>query len=469
MRLNEILGLYGGGRYMSLSLKERRAVVKEVSKRYKKVKKKEKGKILDEFVNLTGYNRCYASYLLRTYEKKIVVYDKEGKRRIFITDNEYKGRKDRRNKEWRLRKRKRKRVYGKDVVNVLIYLWELSDYVCGKRLVPYIREVLPHLKKQTKGSLYIDKETEEKLLRISPLAMDRLLRKEKEKYTSIKRKGLSHTKPGTLLKHSIPIRTFSDWNEKMPGFVEVDLVGHEGGILKGDFLYSLDVTDIHTGWTETRAIKNKAQVWVFNALKEIRKRLPFELLGIDSDNGSEFINAHLLNYCEKEHITFTRSRPYRKNDNCFIEQKNYSVVRRAVGYLRYDTDKELRVMNELYNVLRLYTNFFLPSMKLIEKIRVGSKVTKRYGKPKTPYRRIMESDKVSEEVKEHLKEQYDKLNPIELKRKIDKLQNRLHRIYKRKEKERKQKEKLKHLSSNIPNNSAMKQNDFVYNLSEATK
>ena len=454
---------------MSLSLKEKRAVVREVSKRYKKASKKEKGKILDEFVKLTGYNRCYASYLLRMYEKKVVKYGKDGVRNVFIADNGYKERKVKvkKKKEFVIRKRNRKRIYGEDVLNALIYLWELSDFICGKRLVYYIREVLPHLKKM--GSLHISKETEEKLLKISAASIDRLLKKEKEKYRLIKRRGLSHTKPGTLLKHSIPIRTFSDWNEKIPGFVEVDLVGHDGGILKGDFLYSLDVTDVHTGWTETKAIRNKAQVWVFNALKEIRKRFPFEIKGIDSDNGSEFINAHLLNYCEREHITFTRSRPYRKNDNCFIEQKNYSVVRRAVGYLRYDTEKELKVMNELYNVLRLYTNFFLPSMKLMEKTRIGSKVIKKYDKPKTPYRRVMESDKVPDKVKEKLTEEYGKLNPVELKIKINKLQKKLYNLYERKQKERKQKEIPKHPLSNIPNNSPMNHNDFVYNLGEATK
>jgi hypothetical protein len=185
------------------------------------------------------------------------------------------------------------------------------------------------------------------------------------------------------------------------------------------------VTDVHTGWTETIAIRNKAQIWTFNALKEIRERLPFPIKGIDSDNGSEFINAHLLNYCEKEHITFTRARPYRKNDNCFVEQKNYSVVRRAVGYLKYDTDEEMRIMNKLYKVLRFYTNFFLPSMKLIEKIRMGSKVIKKYDKPETPYRRIINSDTVSEEVKDKIRKTYEELNPFLIKKQIDKLTQEL--------------------------------------------
>ena len=260
------------------------------------------------------------------------------------------------------------------------------------------------------------------------------------------------TKPGTLLRHQIPIRTFADWDEKKPGFVEVDLVGHDGGILKGDFLYTLDVTDINTGWTETRAVKNKAQIWVFGAMKYIRGRLPFELLGIDSDNGSEFINAELMRYCEEEGITFTRSRPYKKNDNCFVEQKNYSVVRRAVGYLRYDTEEELKIMNRLYEVLRLYTNFFQPSMKLLEKTRTGSKVTKRYDKPRTPYGRMKDSDAISEDVKERLEMEYERLNPAELKRRIDELQRKLWNQYNKK--------KRKH--------PVLNSKDFIYNFNEAT-
>jgi len=399
MKRKEILEVFRGGNFMSLSLKERRAVIKEVSKRYKKTKKKEKGKILDEFVKLTEYTRCYASYVLRMYEKKVVVYAK-GRRTVFIADNGYSKRirKKWERNEARIKRRNRRRIYDERVSDALVYIWYLSDCICGKRLAPFIRETVPILKKF--NEINIDQETEEKLLKISPATIDRLLRKKKMKYRV--KKGKSWTKPGTLLKHQIAIRTFADWDEKIPGFVEVDLVGHDGGILKGDFLYSLDVTDVHTGWTETKAIRNKAQVWVFNALKEIRKRLPFELLGIDSDNGSEFINVHLLNYCEREHITFTRSRTGRKNDNCFVEQKNYSIVRRAVGYLRYDTEKELKTMNEMYNVLRVYTNFFLPSMKLIEKTRIGSRVTKKYDKPKTPYLRIIESNKVSGKMKNML-------------------------------------------------------------------
>jgi hypothetical protein len=441
---------------MSLSLKERKAVVKEEAARYHKVTKKEKGKILDEFVKLTGYSRCYSSYVLRMYGKKVIVDLENGKRTVFIGDDLYNGR------GLKIGKRKRKRTYDDKTLNALVYLWRESDYLCGKRLKVYLDETIQVLKRF--NEFKFDEETEKKLMMISPATIDRLLKNEKMKF---RLKGRSLTKPGTLLKHQIPIRTFADWNEKEPGFVEADLVGHDGGDLRGEFLCSLDVTDVHTGWTETKAIKNKAQIWTVEALKEISKRFPFPIKGIDSDNGSEFINAHLLNYCEKEHITFTRARPYRKNDNCFVEQKNYSVVRRTVGYLRYDTDEELKIMNELYSILRLYTNFFQPSMKLLEKTRIGSKVTKKYDKPKTPYQRIIESNAVSEEVKEKLRRTYEELNPFALKRLIDKLTQELWKVYEKKTKgkEKKTQQEDEKLSNDFP----LTQNNFVYNLNEATR
>jgi hypothetical protein len=268
----------------------------------------------------------------------------------------------------------------------------------------------------------LDGVTKQKLLGISAATIDRLLAVERKRRQL---RARSKTKPGTLLKHQIPVRTFCEWDEQRPGFVEIDLVGHEGGDNSGDYIQTLDMTDVFTGWTETQAVRNKAQVWVFEALKQMRGRLPFDLLGIDSDNGGEFINDQLYRYCQREHITFTRARAYRKNDNCYVEQKNYSVVRRAVGYQRYDTSEELDVINQLYGHLRLYTNYFQPVMKLMEKTRVGSKVKKRYDKPRTAYQRVLESSYAGEERKEALRGEYAKLNPAELKRHITRLQHKL--------------------------------------------
>jgi hypothetical protein len=263
-----------------------------------------------------------------------------------------------------------------------------------------------------------------------------------------------------LLKHQIPVRTFSEWDEQRPGFVEIDLVGHEGGDPNGDYAQTLDMTDICTGWTETQAVRNKARVWVFEALKEIRKRLPFRLLGIDSDNGGEFINGHLVDYCENEKITFTRARPYRKNDNCYVEQKNYSVVRRAVGYHRYDTPRQLRLLNQLYSRLRLYTNYFQPVMKLEEKIRVGSKVKKKYDRPRTPYQRVLEAPPVEKEDKKKLKQEYAKLNPAELRRQITTLQIKLRKLA--------AKENLRKRNQKQNNKDEKNQKDFEYIFREAT-
>lgn len=395
---------------MRLTMKERRSVTRAIASRYQKASKKQKGVILDEFTELTGYTRCYASYLLGRHGKRVRI-----KGNIVVVGD----------LKVKTRRRNRHKVYDSNVLDALKKIWLIMDCICGKRLAPVLKEVIGVL--QRHEEIELESNVREKLLSISPATIDRLLKEEKKKWALRSRSG---TKPGTLLKHQIPIRTFSQWDEQRPGFMEMDLVGHDGGDSSGDYMQTLDMTDVCTGWTETQAVKNKARVWVFEALKQIRDRLPFPLLGIDSDNGSEFINSHLYHYCQKEEITFTRARAYRKNDNCYVEQKNYSVVRRAVGYLRYDTEQQLVVLNELYGYLRLYTNYFQPVMKLLEKRRVGSKIRKRYDLPKTPYQRLLESSHVhvGEGNKEALRREYAKLNPAELKRHITRLQIKLRKL-----------------------------------------
>lgn len=400
---------------MRLTMREKKKAVAIVAPRYQKASKKEKGKMLYEFIALTGYCRTHASYVLNMHGKRIRI----SKKTVIQADVRKTGR------------RGRKKKYTEDVKKALIKIWYIMDCICGKRLAPGIKEMVQKLEDFNEISLTED--TRAKLIGMSASTIDRLTAGERRKQTI---KGRSNTKPGTLLKNQIPIRTFSDWDEQSPGFVEIDLVGHDGGNAKGEFMQTLDVTDVCTTWTETEAVKNKAQVWVFEALMDIRKRLPFELLGIDSDSGGEFINHHLYKYCQEESITFTRSRSYRKNDNCFVEQKNYSVVRRAVGYLRYDTEKELCIINELYKHLRLYTNFFQPSMKLIEKTRIGSRVTKKYDIAQTPYKRVLDSPHISKSAKTKLKRQYKTLNPASLKRKITRLQQKLLRMAENKSKKR---------------------------------
>ena len=393
---------------MGLIMKEKRAVSREVAKRYHSARKKERGRILDEFIQIVGYTRCYASYILRNWGRKIILRAKGGGRIILLGD------------ERKKIKRQKERVYNQGVLTALRKIWYICDCICGKRLAPYLHRIVPVLERHEE--IVLDYETRERLLKISASTIDRLLASERKK---LEVKGRARTKPGTLLKNQIPVRTFADWNEKRPGFVEIDLVSHDGGSARGDYIQTLDVTDVFTGWTETKAVRNKAQIWTFQALEEIRRKVPFQMLGIDSDNGSEFINAHLIKYCEEQKITFTRSRPYKKNDNCFVEQKNYSVVRRTVGYSRYDTGEELQVLNQLYESLRLYTNFFQPVMKLVEKERTGSKVKKRYDKAKTPHERLLRFSSTPLEVKRDLNEEYETWNPAHLKRIITKLQNKL--------------------------------------------
>lgn len=389
---------------MGLTAKEKRSATKVTAPRYQKAHKKQKGIILNEFIALTGYERDYAASVLRSHGRKVRI----NKNKVLVADITKTCRKP------------RQRIYDALVISALITIWYIMDCICGKRLAPMLKDIIPVLEKHREIQLAAGTRT--KLLNISAATIDRLLRPERKKHTL---KGRSHTKPGTLLKHQIPIRTFAQWDEKKPGFVEIDLVGHDGGDPSGEFAQTLNMTDIATGWTEAQAVKNKAQVWVFEALTDIRARLPFALLGLDSDNGAEFINNHLYRYCKEEKITFTRARSSRKNDNCFIEQKNYSVVRRAVGYMRHDTPEELKILNDIYRCLRLYSNFFQPVMKLLEKIRVGSRVRKTYDKAQTPYMRVMLSSDVSREDKKQLRCQYQYLNPAELKRNIENLQARL--------------------------------------------
>jgi len=378
---------------------ERKAVTAATRSRYQRASKKEKGKILAEFIELTGYHRVYARSVLRTGGQKFV--------RKQATAAESKPEKSR-------------KVYDQQVLISLRQIWMILDYICGKRLVAIMPEVIRRL--EYFGELKIEPEVRAKLLRISAASIDRLLRTERRKHEL---RGRGGTKPGTLLKKQIPLRTFSEWNEQRPGFVEIDLVGHDGGLLQGEYLQTLDMTDIYSGWTEVQAVQNKAQVWVFAALKELRARLPFPLRGIDSDNGSEFINADLLQYCQQERLTFTRSRPYRKNDNCYVEQKNYTMVRRHVGYQRLAGQEQLTLVNKLYEYLRLYTNYFQPLMKLKSKERHGSQVKKTYEVAQTPYQRLQQSPYLSVARKRRLKTEYGRLNPAELKRQIERLQEQL--------------------------------------------
>src|SRR5947209_5025720 len=390
---------------MRLTMKERKRIAEATAGRYRQAGKKEKGAILNEFVELTGFARSYAALVLRNQGRVVQL-----NRKLRVRGDVRK----------KLPRPGRGRSYDEQTVKVLVQVWRIMDYICSKRLAPVLGEMVERLLRH--NELRCDAATSKKVVRMSAATIDRLLRPERQKYQL---KGRSHTRPGTLLKHQIPMRTFSDWDEQQPGFLEIDLVGHDGGVIDSHHAFTLNATDIASGWTSSTALKNKAQVWALEGVQKIKAKLPFSLLGIDSDNGSEFINESLLKYCRDHKITFTRSRPYRKNDSCFVEQKNYSVVRRAVGYQRCDTDTQLQLLNQLYEPLDLYTNFFQPSMKLQSKERHGARVKKKYDTARTPYQRLLDSNFIKEETKRHLRARYHSLNPAQLKRQIEGLQRKL--------------------------------------------
>jgi hypothetical protein len=364
--------------------------LRQLQARYRTASKKEKSRILDEFVKTTGYHRKHASAVLSGGRERV-----RGPIR-----------------------RPRRAQYGAEEADALAILADLFDDICSKRLRAALDVELPRLYES--DVLRISATCYEKLLQVSPATMDRL----RARYRPRPGQRRGFTKPGTLLKQRIPIRTWADWTEDRPGFCEIDLVDHSGGqILRGrEHAWTLCFTDVKTGWTECVAVRNKAQVHVFAAIQRARQRLPFPLLGIDSDSGSEFINDQLYRYCLAEEITFTRGRAGRKNDNAYVEQKNWSVVRRAVGYGRYDTPEQLDLLNTLYARLHFYVNFFLPVMKLEERVRLGSKVKRRYDDPQTPYARVLADDHVSEDDKAELREAYGYLDLIELRHRIDELQ-----------------------------------------------
>jgi hypothetical protein len=365
----------------------------KLRERYCKATKKQRGRILDEFVETTGYHRKHAIALLR------------GKRchrdpKIPIAHP-------------------RRRVYLAEDKRAILWLVQLFDQISSKRLRVAMNVELDRLRHrhhlQVRGACF------KRLKSISPSTMDRFRRTERR----VVRGRRGGTKPGTLLKSQIPIRTFADWDDKRPGFTELDLVQHEGGNSSGFFACTLDVTDVSTGWTEMWAVPTKAQKHVFAALEHICRDLPFPLLGIDSDNGEEFINDELLRYCQSQQLTFTRGRVGRKNDNAFVEQKNWSVVRRLVGYGRYDTQRQVAQLNALYAVYRLYVNHFLPVQKLVAKVRKGGKVKRVFDDPKTPYQRVLDSAQVSDDAKRKLRTVHVRLDVVELKHQLDKLLEQL--------------------------------------------
>jgi len=368
------------------------AIMRVFAKGYKRAPKKEKGRILSEVIKLTGYYKTYAVELLRGPVRP---------------------------RQLQVIKRSRPSSYL-PVFKELKKLWGISNFACGKILVSSMPGLLEQLLKFRE--LKVSAKQKKLLLKISPATCDRLLKAERKR---LEIKGKSGTKPGSLLKHQIPVRIFTPWNEQTPGFVEIDYVAHCGETLADTYINTLDATDIATCWTEKEACLGRSEKVTVEAFEKLEGKFPFPILGVDSDNDVLLINWHFMRMCQRKQITFTRSRAYRKNDQAHIEQKNWSTVRKIVGYKRLETDNQLEILNQIYQLLSDYLNFFISNAKLVRKDHIGSRVKRIYTQPKTAYQRVLEHPGINMEVKKILQEKYQNLNPAQLIRQINKLVSQL--------------------------------------------
>jgi hypothetical protein len=379
-----------------MARQSKREYLRLIHERYRRGQRAEKTAMLEEFCKVCGYNRKYAIWLLNR------PLSQPGAHR---------------------RRTARRSTYSKEAITRLAKVWEASGYLCSQRLKAAMPQWLPWVKKHFR----VKQELAKQLLAISARQMDRRLFPYKR---TVKRRLYGTTRPGSLLKHMIPIKT-DHWDVTLPGYLEIDLVSHSGASAAGEFLYTLDCVDISTGWVERQAVLGKGQLGIVEALSQIEQKLPFRLRGVDSDNGSEFINAHLFNFCQqrpKTHsVQFTRSRPYKKDDNAHVEQKNWTHVRKLLGWERYDTVQALQMINSLYEQLRIFQNLFQPSMKLSRKIRKGSRVMRRYDQPATPLERVLQSAEKTPQI-EALKSLAKNTDPFELSRHIDQQLDRLYNL-----------------------------------------
>ena len=366
-------------------------LIKTYRKQYRRARKAEKSRIIGVIVEATGFCR---KHVIRALSQDVDVPKRINRQRTSRYES---------------------------IIEPLEKLWAFSNFLCGKRLQPFIPELLANLKRHNEIELTAEQEV--LLLSIKSASIDRLLKHARK---GLVPKGRSTTKPGTLLKHQIPMRTFADWTENKPGFLEVDLVAHCGDSVRGEYINTLNMTDVATGWTVATAFIGRSDRYCSEAIDQIKPSLPFPILGIDSDNGGEFINANLARYCEREHITFTRGRAYKKNDSCYIEQKNWDVVRKMIGYGRFETRKQLEIIIRIERILAFYQNYFQPSQKLLSKTRIGAKVKKIHDVAQTPAQRLIARKDTPAATKLKLRHTSHELNLAALLRDINHLVKELY-------------------------------------------
>ncbi len=377
----------------------RRQYLGEVRKEYERADKAGKGKLLDEAQRRTGLHR---KYLIRWLSWPEEAKGKESRRR---------GR------------RRRARRYGAAVVSALVELWEMFDYACGQRLAPALKREVERLRQF--GELRCSEVVAGRLQEISAKTIDRVLRREKRV------RGLRRNRnPGVqrLIYERVPVKVAADWDTTEVGNLQVDFVAHCGRSSGGEYIHTISVVDIATGWWEGQAIAARSQRETQTGLEQMRPRFPFRIKEIHPDNDSALINDLLWDWCGRAGIRMTRSRPYKKNDNAWVEQKNWTHVRKVVGYRRYDTMRELALLNAIYGVARLYRNWFQPTIKLVSKRRVGGRIQRVYDTARTPYERVLGSRQVSKQAQQQLRSAYEALNPAELRRRLEQLRQRLSEV-----------------------------------------
>jgi Integrase core domain len=365
----------------------------ELRKEYERVEERDRSRLLDEAQKRTGYNRKYLIRILNR-EPRPQPVGRQGRRR--------------------------KAEYGAAVVTALVELWDIFEQPCGQRLAVIVREQVEGLRRL--GELKCSEQVADKLREISASTIDRLLRREK-RVRMLRRNRNPNVQ--RLIYQKVPVKVAAEWDTNEIGNVQVDFVLHCGRSTGGGYIHTISAVDIATNWWEGEAIAVRSQQATKAGLTQMRPRFPFRILELHPDNDSALVNDLLWDWCGEQGIRLSRSRPYKKNDNAWVEQKNWTHVRKVVGYRRFDTTTELRLLNEIYGVLRLYKNFFLPTIKLVSKTRVEGRIKRVYDTPRTPYQRVMESTQIDRKTKRQLRSLYETLNPAELHRRLEGLRERL--------------------------------------------